>query len=149
MDIKPDGMEEEKSKVMLKGSRVLAVDDNIINLKVITNIMAMYGLEADTVNSGEKAIEKCKENDYDMILMDHMMPVMDGVTAMKHIRELGRGYEAGGTCKIMALTANTVNGMRQEMLDMGFDGFLGKPVNFNILEKILMELYPDAYYYAG
>ncbi len=149
MDIKPDGMEEEKSRVMFKGIKVLAVDDNIINLKVITNIMAMYGLEADTVNSGEKAIEKCKENDYDMILMDHMMPVMDGVTAMKRIRELGRGYEAGGTCKIMALTANTVNGIRQEMLDMGFDGFLGKPVNFNILEKILMELYPDAYYYAG
>lgn len=138
---------EKTGKLMFRGIKVLAADDNIINLKVTTNVMKMYGIELDVVNSGEKAIEKCKENDYDIVLMDQMMPVMDGITAMKKIREIGRGYEKGGPHKIIIVTANTVNGIRQEMLDIGFDYFLGKPVNFNVLEKILMEMYPESYYY--
>lgn len=140
-----EDISDKRTKVRFNNLKVLAVDDNMINLKVVTNVLDMYGIAADTVNSGEKAIEKCKENDYDIILMDQMMPVMDGVMAMKRIRELNRGYEHGGPHKIIVLTANTVNGMRQEMLDIGFDGFLGKPVNFNVIEKVFMEMYPDSY----
>lgn len=137
-----------KKQIKFKDIKVLAVDDNKINLKVISNIMKMYGIDNDTADSGKKAVELCRNNYYDIVLMDQMMPVMDGVTAMKEIRALGRGYEKGGTGKIIILTANTLNGAREEMLKRGFDEFLGKPVNFEVLEKQFVKLLPeDKYYY--
>ena len=126
-----------EDKLGIKSKRFLAVDDTFINLKVAGELLKMYGVMADTASSGAEAIELAKANTYDVILMDQMMPEMDGVETMKHIRELGNGYALGGTCKILVLTANDVDGVREEMMEAGFDGFLGKPLKIARLEEEL------------
>lgn len=124
-------------KKSFKNIRVLAVDDIEINLKVVRTLCKMYEVKCETVTSGIDAIELVKNNAYDIIFMDQMMPVMDGIEAMKKIRELGMGYEQGGPHKIYALTANNMAGVKEEMLELGFDGFLGKPINLGELEELL------------
>lgn len=145
------GEESEKKKnpkkIMFKDVEVLAVDDNMINLKVIESLVKMYGLDIDTVGSGEEAIEMCAKKDYDIVLMDQMMPVMDGIEAMTHIRELKRGYETGGNHKIIVLTANALNGVREEMIEAGFDEYLAKPVDTKMLEKTFKEMLPEETWY--
>lgn len=66
-----------------------------------------------------------------------MMPEMDGVEAMQHIRALGNGYEKGGSNKIIALTANAIEGVREEMISLGFDEYLSKPFEMEELERVL------------
>lgn len=118
--------------------KVLVVDDSMVNLKVIGRALQNYGIKVDSASSGQKAIEYCMENTYDIILMDQMMPVMDGVEAMRKIHELP-GYEKGGACKIVALTANAIKGVEEELLAEGFDRYLKKPIEFDKLETVLTE----------
>ena len=142
-----DAKKDDAMQLQFKDIRVLAVDDNRINLKVVQNVMKMYGLKIDIANSGEKAIELCEKEDYDIVLMDQMMPGVDGIEAMKRIRKLNRGYEKGGPRKIIVLTANTLNGARAEMLEEGFDEFLGKPINFSVLERHFKRMLPEEKYF--
>lgn len=102
-------------KVKYTGLKVLAVDDNKINLKVITKLLKEYDIDVETVDSGAASIEKCKETDYDIVLMDQMMPEMDGIEAMRHIRELGGAYSSG-ECAVIALTANAISGVEEQLL---------------------------------
>lgn len=140
--------EEKKTKLIFKNIRVLAVDDNMINRKIIQNLMKNYQINCELADSGRKSIELCKENAYDIVFMDQMMPEMDGIEAMHHIRDLGNGYEAEGTHKIIALTANSLEGVKEEMIKEGFDDFLGKPIEFKALEKTLLKcLREDQYEY--
>lgn len=125
------------SELRLEDVRVLVVDDNLMNLKMAKRSMEHYGLTVDIAGSGKLAVEMCRETDYKLVFMDQMMPVMDGVTAMHEIRKLGGCYEPGGTSKIIILTANTMSGMRDQMMEEGFDEFLGKPINFKQLERLL------------
>jgi len=139
---------EELKQLKFRDVKVLAVDDNRVNLKVISKAMARYGLNIDVVSSGMASIEQCKNNEYDIVFMDQMMPEMDGVEAMKCIRELGNGYERGGKRKIIALTANAIEGTRENLIQEGFDDYLGKPIEFKIMEKVLTDiLSEDKYYY--
>jgi len=131
----------------IKDAKILAVDDTKLNLKLVKAIFQKYGANIDVINSGEGAINLCKENDYDIVLMDQMMPVMDGIEAMNHIRILGRGYEKGGDRKIIALTANVINGSRDERIDEGFDDFIGKPINIEWLEILLTKYLKENQYY--
>lgn len=126
-----------RRKLLLKNIRILAVDDIMMNLKVVTEICKLYGVSCDYALSGKESIEKAKEIAYDIILMDQMMPEMDGIEAMQRIRMLKNGYEQGGKHKIIALTANTMQGVKEEMLELGFDGYLGKPVALDELEELL------------
>jgi len=123
--------------VKLSGKKVLAVDDTLINLKVIKKVLSYYDMDIDTAVNGHDSIELCRNNQYDIILMDQMMPVMDGIEAMKKIRELSDQYAEGGSCKIVALTANAINGAREELISKGFDDYLSKPIDFNKLNDIL------------
>lgn len=118
----------------IKQYRILAVDDTAINLKVVKELFRMYGVDIDTATSGQEAIDLAGANAYDVILMDQMMPEMDGIEAMHRIRELGNGYENGGPRKIIAVTANEIEGVREMMLEEGFDDFLGKPVKIAKVE---------------
>ena len=144
-------IEEEKaldySNLHFRNLKVLAVDDNATNLKVISKILSKFDLEYATLNSGEAAIENCKTNNYDLILMDQMMPHVDGVMAMKEIRALGGDYALGGKSKIVALTANVIEGVKDELLAAGFDGFLSKPIDFSEFKKTLLFLLPEEKYY--
>lgn len=132
---KPDrsGISEQS----MNGETVLAVDDNAVNLKVIKKCLEKYGLNVDISDTGAGSIELCKTKQYALIFMDQMMPEMDGIEAMKHIRQISEYYAKGGQGKIIALTANAINGTREEMLKCGFDEYLSKPIEFPKLEEML------------
>ncbi|MCL2721955.1 MAG: ATP-binding protein [Treponema sp.] len=117
---------------------VLVVDDVESNLYVARGMMQSYGLKIETVLSGSEAVDKIKEgNKYDIIFMDHMMPVMNGIEATKIIRDLGYNNP------IVALTANAVAGISSMFLENGFDGFMSKPIDTRELNSILNRLVRD------
>lgn len=127
----------------MPGVRVLVVDDNQINLKVAGSTLGYYQLIVDTASSGKEAIELCRQNRYQMVFMDQMMPQMDGIEAMKQIRRLNSHYDFGGECKIIVLTANAVSGVREQLVSEGFDEYLGKPMNFKQLERLFAQFLPQ------
>lgn len=128
--------------IKMPGVKVLVVDDNQINLKVASSTLMYYGLEVDTASSGMEAIELCRKNRYAIVFMDQMMPQMNGTEAMREIRKLDAYYSHGGTCKIIVLTANAVTGVRQQMMEEGFDEYLGKPMNYKQLERLFRQYIP-------
>lgn len=126
------------SDVRFDGIRVLSVDDSRINLKLVEKSLSKYGMVITSVDSGLEAINKCKENEYDVILMDQMMPQVDGVTAMKEIRKISDYYAPNGKCIIIALTANAISGVKEELLADGFDNYFSKPMDFKEIEKVFL-----------
>jgi len=121
-------------------ARILIVDDIGTNLKVAEGLMLPYKMQIDLCLSGIEAIEAIKENSYDLVFMDHMMPEMDGIEATKQIRELDVPY-----CKklpIVALTANAVTGTKEMFLSNGLNDFLSKPIDSIKLNSILEKWIP-------
>jgi signal transduction histidine kinase/CheY-like chemotaxis protein len=119
----------------LSYGRVLIVDDVDINLIVAEGCMEPYGLTIEKAESGLEALEKVKAGtSYDIIFMDHMMPVMNGIEAAAKIRELGY------TAPIVALTANAIVGSEKMFLENGFDSFISKPIDITQLDAVLNKL---------
>ena len=117
---------------------VLLVDDVETNIYVARGLMSPYGLNIDSASSGFAAIDKVKNGKvYDIIFMDHMMPVMDGVEATKIIRDFGYKHP------IVALTANAVAGQADIFLGNGFDDYISKPIDIRQLNAILNKLIRD------
>lgn len=114
--------------------RILLVDDNKINQKVGRKILKRLGYSATVVSSGIDAIESCKSNDYDLILMDIEMPEMDGIAATARIREL---LPADRIPYITALTANAMSAERDNYLQSGMDGYLSKPIDISALTETI------------
>ena len=147
---KKDSTISSISDMKIKGLHVLVTDDNLINLSVASGILSYYGLEVDTAENGPDSIELCKNNSYDMIFMDQMMPKMDGIETMSRIRSIGPHYDKGGRCKIIVLTADAIKGTREALLEKGFDEYLGKPINFNHLEAFFKKYVdPNQIYYES
>lgn len=122
-------------------AKVLIVDDNTANLLVATKLLRDTKVQTFTAESGEEALKLTAEDRYNVILMDHMMPGMDGIECMHAIRE-----QSGGLCKdipIVALTANAGSENQALYKREGFDGYLLKPVDAATLEKTLLDLLPD------
>ena len=118
--------------------RVLIVDDVETNLYVAKGLLAPYELSIDTAGSGHDAINKIKAgNIYDIVFMDHMMPIMDGIEAAKKLRSLGYAHP------IVALTANAVAGQAEEFLMNGFDDYISKPIDIRQLNLLLNKLIRD------
>ena len=117
--------------------KALIVDDNMLNRKVISRSMSFYGLNVEIASSGQEAIDMCRNIPYDLVFMDQMMPEMDGIEAMKLIRQLSDHYAAGGPGKIIVLTANAIAGVRETLVGEGFDEYLSKPINHRELENVL------------
>ncbi len=118
--------------------RVLAVDDTRMNLMVLRKLLRDTGAALDTAESGMDALEKTLTTHYDVILMDHQMPEMDGIECLGRIR-----MQEGGMCKdsrIVCLTANAGPEMKSFYLDAGFDGYLEKPLKAGLLEAELVSL---------
>ncbi len=105
---------------------------------MISKGLECYGLVADTVDNGKDAINMCKQKEYDIVFMDIMMPQMDGYETMQKLRKVSDYYKAGRV-KIVALTANAIKGVREEILSAGFDNYLKKPIEFDKLEQFLIE----------
>jgi len=125
-------------KISAEGKRFLVVDDNKVNLKVSSMFLSNYGATIDTCASGKESIDKCSNTLYDIVFMDQMMPEMDGIDAMHLIRELP-GYELGSEHKIVALTANAINDVKENLLAQGFDDYISKPIIKEELEGVLLK----------
>ena len=125
-------------KPIFKDVRALVVDDEPMNLVVATWLFRDYEMIIDTAGSGKEAIQKFRDNDYDLVFMDHMMPEMDGVVAMKQIKSVAadRGMNIG----VIALTANAVSGAREMFIKEGFDGFIAKPINTADFERVMLKV---------
>jgi CheY-like chemotaxis protein len=145
--------------------RVLLVDDMDMILFVIKGQLLRYGLQVDTASSGAEAVEKTKNNVYDLVFMDHLMPEMDGIQAVGEIRKWedeeyqrkhgmefpqetpelpGADVCEGKRLPIIALTANMESGAEEKFFANGFNGFLTKPVVKHKLEEILKKWLPQA-----
>ncbi len=121
-------------------ARILLVDDIEINLQVAAAMLEPFGADIDFAAGGIQAVEMAEKNNYDIILMDHMMPEMDGVEATKLIRSSkGKISEV----PIIALTANAVSGAKEMFIANGFNDFLSKPMNEAELAKIMLRWLPS------
>ncbi|UCV12608.1 PAS domain S-box protein [Dechloromonas denitrificans] len=110
-------------------SRILLAEDNPINQEVALDLLRSVGLQADLAVNGAEAVEMVGKNDYDLILMDMQMPVMDGITATRHIRQLPVGHRI----PILAMTANAFDDDRNTCLAAGMNDHIPKPVNPDVL----------------
>ena len=136
---------ENTVKPVFKNVRALIVDDEPMNLVVATSLFREYEMLTDTAGSGKEAIRKFRNGEYDVIFMDHMMPEMDGVEAMKQIRAAATDMDK--EILIVALTANAVSGAREMFMKEGFDGFIAKPINTADFERVMLRVLPG--FHAG
>lgn len=129
-----------KSKTKLvefSDAKVLVVDDTPMNLSVISGLLKNSGLTIETAKNGEECIKKFEQGDYDLILLDQRMPVMDGITTLTELKK--KFPDRMKTTPVIALTANVLSGSKETMLKAGFDDYLGKPVKRDDLEKVLLK----------
>ena len=131
-----------RGRLYARGVRALVVDDENMNLLVARQIFSGYGMKVSTVSSGPEAIEYVRNHEVDLVFMDHMMPGMDGVEAMKRIR--GVYAKEKKEVPIVALTANTVSTANEMFLREGFDAFLAKPIVITELERTLRKVLPKS-----
>ncbi len=130
-----------KGKPRFTGVSALVVDDEPMNLVVATGLLREYKMFTDTADSGKEAIKKYESGEYDVIFMDHMMPEMDGVEAMKRIRQVAD--ESGRKPVVIALTANALSGAREMFMKEGFDGFIAKPIDIAEFEHVMKRVLPE------
>ena len=119
---------------------VLLVEDNKVNQMVASKMLAAMGLTVDLADDGEKALAALAEKDYDLVLMDCQMPVLDGYQATRAIRS----QESPGAKRlpIIAMTAHAMEGDRQKCLEAGMDDYIAKPVKRELLRKLLGQWLP-------
>lgn len=114
------------------GKRILIVDDSKINLKVANQILKPYNFNVKLVESGYEALELMESQTFDLILMDIMMPKMNGVETLRRLKKMD-----GFDIPVVALTADAIEGMDEKYLSAGFDGYLSKPIDRYELDRTL------------
>ena len=121
-------------------AHVLVVDDNDMNLTVVTKLLAATKVQIDTASSGMECLKLTQNHHYDCILMDHMMPEMDGIQCLHALR-----VQPGGLCQdvpVVALTANAGSDNQLLYRKEGFSGYLAKPVSGALLEAAVLNILP-------
>lgn len=131
-------VEIEEPQLVFSNKKVLLVDDNKLNLKVATRLLEGYQIQLDAVLSGAECLERVKENTYDLILLDDMMPHMSGGETLSNLKKI-KGFDT----KVVVLTANAISGMKEKYLDSGFDDYLAKPIDKLELRRVLNEYLSD------
>ncbi|MCL2254568.1 MAG: transporter substrate-binding domain-containing protein [Lachnospiraceae bacterium] len=140
VEVGNDSIKEDES-LYAPNASVMVVDDNEFNLKVARGLLKLFGIEAVCVDSGYDAIAEVKKRDYDIIFMDHMMPIIDGIETTAEIRKLGDKYKEQ---IIIALTANAIRGAKEMFLENGFNGFISKPIEVKeLIDKLKTWLPPE------
>ena len=133
-------------RIIAPDASVLVVDDIRTNLKVTSGLLLPYKMKVDTCSGGLEAIEAVKENNYDIVFMDHRMPGVDGVEATQRIRAMSDSdpkYSVSAL-PIIALTANAVSGMKEMFLENGFNDFFSKPIDTVVLNTVLEKWLPKS-----
>lgn len=131
----------QEIKYICPDINILLVDDNEMNLMVAQGLLKPLRANIDTVDNGKKAVEAVDTKKYDIVLMDHMMPVMDGVEATKLIR--AKDDEYFKKLPIIALTANVTEEAKEEYNEAGMDAFIAKPILMEDVLRVFKEILPD------
>ncbi len=119
---------------------ILLVEDNILNQRITTFSLKKFNHEVDIANNGLEAVNKYRDKEYDVILMDIMMPVMDGLEATFHIRKYEKEVDPKRHTPVIAITANTLDNDRDKCIATGMDEYMAKPFDMNRLNEIFKEL---------
>lgn len=130
-EISLEEVKEETLNYDFTGKNILVVDDSKLNLRVAQNVLKTFNANVMTSTSGQECLDLCKTNKYDIILMDIMMPLMNGIETLKRIRIDDKKVP------VIALTADAVEGMEEKYLKEGFNDYLSKPIDRNKLGIIL------------
>lgn len=134
------GRGAEKTHFTAENAKVLVVDDNAMNLMLMKALLKRTKMEVDTVSSGKECLQFTRKKKYHIILMDHMMPGMDGVEALHRLR--AEGDNPNKDTVVIALTANAVAGSREMYLEYGFDNYFAKPIEADRLDEMLVNYLP-------
>ncbi len=121
---------EEEEEISLKNVKVLVCDDTKMNLVIIQKFLTISGAEVTLVDSGQKCLEACKNEKFDILLLDHMMPEMDGIETLNYLRALDCPNK---NIPVIMLTANAMAGAKQDYIRLGFNDYISKPVDRNKL----------------
>ena len=119
---------------------ILLVEDNLLNQRIVTFSLKKFNHDVIIANNGLEALDRFRERKFHLILMDIMMPVMDGLEATIKIREEEHLTGAEKRTPIIALTANTMDNDRDKCISYGMDEFMSKPFDIERLKKIILEL---------
>ena len=123
----------ESKVINFKGTKCLIVDDNALNIKVASTLLKKYGFDIESASNGLECISKVnKPNEYKIIFLDDMMPHMSGRETIKRLKN-----NPEFKIPVIALTANAIDGMKEEYLSLGFDDYLSKPIEKNELERVI------------
>ena len=137
VEIEQPKIEENKPDTLdLSNKKILIVDDNKLNIKVESKILETYKPNIDSVLSGEECINILKTNTYDLIFMDDMMPNLSGVETLKKLKE-----NPNFNIPVVILTANAIEGMKEQYLNAGFIDYLSKPIDKAELNRVLNEIF--------
>lgn len=138
---KAQSSERWKGAFIAPKARFLVVDDNMMNRKVFIKLLKHTQIQIDEAENGFECIDKMKENYYDIVFLDHMMPELDGVETLQHLREM-RDYPSEHT-PVVALTANAIVGAKKQYINEGFDDFLSKPIIYKDAEELIFKFLPS------
>ena len=140
----PEADIEEEPEELLKGKRILLVEDNEINQEIAQEILRAAGLVIDIVGDGTEAVDTIKNVEagtYDLILMDIQMPIMDGYEATRQIRAMEDAERS--SVPIVAMTANAFDEDRQRAMEAGMNGHVAKPIDISKLMDTLKDILLD------
>jgi CheY-like chemotaxis protein len=124
----------KKITAKFPGKKILVAEDYFVNQEVTRDILEMMECSVDIAENGEEALKMYQENRYDLILMDIQMPEKDGYEVTRFIREQEAGQRR---IPIIALTANALNGDREECIKQGMDDYISKPLDASALEELI------------
>ena len=127
-------------KFKAKNARLLVVDDVSMNLKVVCGLLKETEIKVDTATNGEDALALVEGNHYDLILLDHMMPVMDGIETLQCMKDI-KSFDIKKTPVVM-LTANAVVGAKDAYIQAGFTDYITKPIREEVLLTTVKKLLP-------
>lgn len=134
-------LEETEAEFEAPDAVVLVVDDNEINRMVAEEMLKPLRLQIETASDGKHALEMIKAKKYDLIFMDHLMPVMNGIEAVTELRKLEEAYYK--EVPVIALTANTAKEQREEYMQAGMSDYLSKPIDMEDIHRIVKKWIPD------
>lgn len=124
-------------------ARILVVDDNEVNLKIVVGLAKNTKLQIDTALSAAEGLKLIRQHSYQLLLIDHMMPEMDGIEMLQHVKTMDGGIYKD--IPAVAITANALSGAKQTYLDAGFCGYLSKPIDPERFEQTIKDNLPQEY----
>ena len=139
--------QEERFDFTAPRASILVVDDNEMNLKVAAGLLEPFHMQIDTADNGKNALQKIERKHYDLVFMDHMMPVMDGIEATRKLREMDGDYYQ--KVPVIALTANVISEAKEQFRAAGMNDFAAKPIKLRELAAILRRWLPQEYIEYG